>query len=73
MCQTRPEHVRDASVEVLNFAIRLQQDMHVCHAFFPDVEHIQNLCGMHLKCMQDASGMRVNITLELSCTVMGGY
>jgi len=30
---------------------------------------VQNACETHLECVQDASGMRANITLELSCTI----
>ena len=64
--KTCPEHAQDRFVQVQNFAIKLRLDLHNFHALFGQ---IQDTSRMRVRCVQDMSGMRANVTLELSCTV----
>ena len=62
------EHARGKSMHAQNLAIKLQQDVCECHVpVLPDVGCIRNTRKTHMKYMQEVSGMRANITLELSC------
>jgi len=72
-----PERAREASMQVQNLMIKLQQNVRKCHVLFRQTcetsrmcaRHVRNACRMHLECVQDASGMCANVTLELSCTI----
>ena len=66
--EMHPKCVRDASVQVQNLGIKLQQDLINCHALFCHEGCILNVCGTCLGCITGTFQMRVNVILELSRT-----
>jgi len=67
--ETHPKCVRDASVQVQSLRIKLQQDLINCHALFCHAGCVLNVCRTRLGCVTGAFQIRVNVTLELSCTI----
>jgi len=71
--ETHLKCVWDGSVQVQNLVIKLQQDLINCHALFCHAGCVLNGCKIRQGCMTGTFHMRVNVTLELSCTIYTDY